>query len=568
MHDVVIRDGLIVDGTGAAAAAGDVAIDRGKITSVGGKAGPGQREFRADGQLVTPGWVDIHTHYDGQVMWDPEMGPSAWHGVTTVVIGNCGVGFAPVRPGTEDQLISLMEGVEDIPAASLAEGLGWGWESFPEYLDALDRIPRSIDIAAQVPHGALRTYVMGDRGTNNEAATPDDIGRMADLVTEAVRAGAAGFTTSRTRLHRTAVGAFTPEMTASADELVGIARGLGAAGRGCFGIVSDFEDLNDEFAWMRTVAETSRRPTWFLLAQTDRHPDHWRDMLALCRDTAVAGAPITAQVAGRPVGLLLGLEASLHPFISRPSYRTIADKPLAGRVAIMRDQAFRTRLLGEPVSHRSDLMNDVTGGFHKMFALGARPDYEPTPDQSIAAIAARDGRDPADVAYDMLLERDGRALLFHPAFNYAGGDMTAIREMLLDDNTVLGLSDGGAHCGLVCDASVPSFMLAHWVRDRRRGDKLPLERVVKAQTSETAALYGFADRGVLAPGKKADVNIIDLDHLQLRAPEMVYDFPANGRRLIQRVDGYSATIVDGVATFEDGVATGERPGQLVRGGQI
>ena len=567
MHDLVIRDGTIVDGTGAPSHVGDVAIDGAHISAVGGALGPARRDIDAEGHLVTPGWVDIHTHYDGQATWDAQMTPSSWHGVTTVVMGNCGVGFAPVRPDEHDWLISLMEAVEDIPAAVLNEGLPWGWESFPEYLDVLDAMPRAIDVAAQMPHGALRAYVMGERGVNNETATAADIAEMAALTRAALEAGAVGFTTSRTRLHRTADGSMTPEMTAGRDELVGIAGALRAAGRGAFGLVSDFADMDAEFAWMQEVAAESGRPVWFLLVQSDRDPERWRRMLERCRESADAGAPITAQVAGRAVGLMLGLEGSLNPFVSRPSYREIAGLPLAERVARMRDPEVRARILSETVSHKEPLMTDVTSAFHKMFPLGDPPDYEPAPEQSIAAIAAREGRGAAEVAYDMLLRRDGRELLFFPAFNYSHGDLETIREMLLDPHTVLGLSDGGAHCGLICDASVPTFMLSHWARDRGRGDKLPVEQVVRAQTRDTAALYDMHDRGVLAPGRKADVNVIDLDGLRLKPPEMVYDFPAGGRRLIQKAEGYRATLVAGVPTYEGGEATGALPGVVVRGPQ-
>ncbi len=567
MHDLVIRNGTIVDGTGAPGHVGDLAIDGAHISAVGGALGPARRDIDAEGHLVTPGWVDIHTHYDGQATWDAQMTPSSWHGVTTVVMGKCGVGFAPARPDQHDWLIGLMEGVEDIPAAVLNEGLPWGWESFPEYLDVLGAMPRAIDVAAQMPHGALRAYVMGERGANNEPATADDIAEMAALTSAALDAGAAGFTTSRTRLHRTADGAKTPEMHAGREELVGIASALRAAGRGAFGLVSDFNDMDAEFDWMRQVAVESGRPVWFLLVQADWEPDRWRRMLDLCRQSADAGAPITAQVAGRAVGLMLGLEGSLNPFVSRPSYREIADLPLAERVARMRDPEVRARILSETVRHREPLMIDVTSAFHKMFPLGDPPDYEPAPEKSLAAIAAREGRPAADVAYDMLLRRDGRELLFFPAFNYTGGDLETIREMLLDPHTVLGLSDGGAHCGLICDASVPTFMLSHWARDRGRGEKLPVEQVVRAQTRDTAALYDMGDRGVLAPGRKADVNVIDLDGLRLKPPEMVYDFPAGGRRLIQKAEGYRATLVAGVPTFENGEATGALPGAVVRGPQ-
>ena len=565
MHDLVIRDGSIVDGTGQPARHGDVAIDGGRIAQVGGKAGPGRREIAAGGRLVTPGFIDLHTHYDGQATWDPILAPSSWHGVTTIVMGNCGVGFAPVRADQHAWLINVMEGVEDIPGTALSEGIPWGWESFPEYLDALAAKPRAIDIGAQMPHGALRAYVMGERGADNAPATPQDIERMSALLGEALAAGALGFTSTRTTVHRTKAGQHVPGYEVAVEELMGITQAMKQLGKGAIGINSDFLDVESELTWMRHLQRLSGRPVWFLLVQFNDDPDKWRRILDGCQRASAAGEPLLAQVAGRPIGFMLGLDSSLHPFMSRPSYKAIAQLPLAERVARLSDPALRQAILGEQVSHKSDIMRTVTERFDRMFRLGDPPDYEPPPEASAAAIARREGRSPAEVAYDMLLQREGHELLFMPAFNYAGGDHSVIAEMLAHPNTLLGLSDGGAHCGLICDASTPTYMLTHWARDRRRGPRLSLEAVIRQQTSGTAWLYGLSDRGVLAPGKKADLNLIDLDKLTLRAPEMVRDLPAGGRRLVQRAEGYVATIVDGEVTFENGQSTGALPGRLVRG---
>ncbi|MBM3489935.1 MAG: amidohydrolase family protein [Alphaproteobacteria bacterium] len=565
MHDLVIRDGLIVDGTGAPARSGDVAVDGGRLAQVGGKAGPGRRELAAGGRLITPGFIDVHTHYDGQATWDPMLAPSSWHGVTTIVMGNCGVGFAPVRPDKHEWLINVMEGVEDIPGTALSEGIPWGWEGFPQYLDALDRAPHAIDIGAQLPHGALRAYVMGERGAANEPASEADIARMSALLEEALLAGALGFTSTRTVLHRTKDGAHVPGYQVAVDELRRIVEPMKRLDKGAIGINSDFVDVAGELAWMRRLQRATGRPVWFLLVQFNDDPQKWRRILAGCEAASAAGEPLLAQVAGRPIGFLLGLESSLHPFMSRPSYKAIARLPLPERVARLREPAMRQAILAERVSHKSDVMRTVTERFDRMFRLGDPPDYEPPPEASVAAIAEREGRAPAEIAYDMLLEREGRELLFMPAFNYAGGDHAVIAEMMAHPNTLLGLSDGGAHCGLICDASTPTFMLTHWARDRRRGPKLALEEAVRQQTSGTAALYGLGDRGVLAPGKKADLNLIDLAGLILRAPEMVRDLPAGGRRLVQRAEGYAATVVAGEVTFENGQATGALPGRLVRG---
>jgi N-acyl-D-aspartate/D-glutamate deacylase len=565
MHDVVIRSGTIVDGTGEPARTGDVAIDGGRVTGVGGKAGAARREIDADGLLVTPGWVDIHTHYDGQVTWDPFLTPSGWHGVTTLVMGNCGVGFAPVKPDRHEWLIGLMEGVEDIPGTALAAGIDWQWESFPEYLDAIERMPRALDVGAQVPHGAVRAYVMGERGAKNQKSTPEDIEAMAAIVREALRAGALGFSTSRTLLHRAVDGEPVPGTFAGEDELLGIGRALGQVGAGVLELASDLAPETKELAWMERLSAETGRPVSFALLQSDFDPNQWRRLLDATDAAAARGARLAPQVAGRPTGLLLGLESSFHPFAFHPTYRELAALPLDERVRKLRDPAIRARVLAEKPEGVLPIVAFIAGSFHKLFPLGDPPDYEPAPERSVKAMAERAGLRPDEVAYDLLLERDGRELLYFPLLNYANFDFEPIREMLLHPRTVLGLSDGGAHCGIICDASMPTFMLTHWTRDRKRGEKLPLEAMVAGQTRKTAELFGLGDRGVLAPGLLADVNVIDYDALRLSPPRMVFDLPASGRRLVQHAEGYVATLKCGEPIFENGEPTGALPGKLVRG---
>jgi N-acyl-D-aspartate/D-glutamate deacylase len=565
MHDLVIRNGLVVDGTGAPARKADVAIDGGLVAAVEKGLPRGRCEIDARGDLVTPGWVDVHTHYDGQVTWDPHLTPSGWHGVTTVVMGNCGVGFAPAKPDRHAWLIGLMEGVEDIPGTALAEGIRWEWETFPEYLNALERMPRALDVAAQVPHGAVRAYVMGERGAKNEKPTPADIAGMAAIVREAIVAGAVGFSTSRTLLHRAIDGEPVPGTFAGEDEVLGIGRVLGELGRGVFELASDLAPEGKELDWMHRLSMETGRPVTFACLQNDADPQQWRRLLDESARSAAAGGRVTPQVAVRPTGLLMGLQGTAHPFLFHPSYREIASLPLAERVAAMRDPARRQRLLTEPVTYQLPIMAFVSTAFHKLFPLGDPPDYEPGPEKSVAAIAAREGRSPQEVALDLLLQREGRELLYFPLLNYSNGDFEAIREMLQHPTAVVGLSDGGAHCGIICDASAPTFLLTHWVRDRKRGERLPLEQVVQSQTQRTARLFELHDRGVLAPGMKGDLNVIDFDGLRLHPPEMVFDLPAQGRRLIQKVDGYRATVCSGEITWQDGHPTGAMPGKLIRG---
>jgi N-acyl-D-aspartate/D-glutamate deacylase len=563
MHDLVIRDVTIVDGTGGPSFTGDVAVDGETIAAAGEVEGGGHREIAGGGAALLPGWVDIHTHYDGQVTWDPELTPSSWHGVTTVVMGNCGVGFAPVRPGAEDFLIELMEGVEDIPGTALHEGIDWRWQSFPEYLDALEATPRVMDVAAQLPHCAVRAYVMGDRA--HDEATADEIAQMAKLTLEALEAGAAGFSTSRTILHSSKHG-LVPGTSAPPDELLAIGDAMGRAGHGVFQLVSDNQGGEPDRSWVREVARHAGITVTYALAQAPYAPTAYREALADADALNDEGLHVVPQVSCRPTGMLFGLQSSLHPFTTHPTYRAMASLPLAERVARLRDAEVRAALVAEEPATSNPIARTLMQRWAQIFPLGDPPDYEPPPSASVAAVAEREGRSPQEVVLDWLLERDGKALLFAPLASYVDTDHEAIREMMTHPRTVLGLSDGGAHCGLICDASMPTYLLTHWARDRSRGERIPLELAVHLQTARTAAVYGFTDRGVIAPGMRADLNLVDLDGLRLHEPEMVFDLPAGGRRLVQRVDGYRTTVVAGQVTFDDGEPTGARPGRLVRFG--
>ncbi len=563
MHDLVIRRATLVDGTGAPRRIADLAVDGGLIAAVGDGIGPGRREIHADGLLLTPGWVDIHTHYDGQATWDPYVTPSSLHGVTTAVFGNCGVGFAPVRPGSERYLINLMEGVEDIPETVLAEGIDFRWESFEQYLDVLDSTERVIDIGAQVPHAALRFYVMGERGADH-AARPDaaEIDRMGELLESALRAGALGLTTSRTRKHRAKDGRFTPGLSAGDPELAGLAAAMRRANAGVIEVNSDFGD--GDFEHLRAAAEIAGRPLSVLLLQVHNAPDLWRDTRAQIHAARAQGMDVTGQVGSRPIGVLFALEGTVHPFVSHPLWLELEALPHAGRIArLQSDPELRRRLVEE--RHDDERTRWLVSNLDRSFRLGTPVDFEPDPARSLGTVAKAEGRDPCAVALDWLLEDDGRAILYNTFENYYDGNLEVVRELLEDPATVAGIADGGAHVGYICDASSPSSMLTFWARDRTRGPKLPLEFLVKKQTSDTARVYGLNDRGVLAPGWKADFNLIDFDRLRVLPPAVVHDLPAGGRRMVQKAEGYRHTFVSGIETMRDGVFTGALPGRLVRG---
>ncbi len=567
MYDIVIRGGTVVDGTGADRIQADVAIVGDRIAAVGSDLAPGTREIDATGLLVTPGWVDMHTHFDGQVSWDPYLSPSSWHGVTTVVMGNCGVGFAPAHPDRHDWLIGLMEGVEDIPGAALAEGITWDWETFPEYLDAIEKIPHAIDFATQIPHGALRAYVMGDRGAANEPATAEDIDQMRAIVKEAIDCGALGFTTSRTVLHKSIDGVPVPGTFAERDELYGIGQALKEAGTGVFELAGDHLGMPAEFEWIRELARQTDRPVVFNLSQIDQSPTVWKQMTDLLEGAAAEGLPVFAQCAGRAIGVLMNWRTTAHPFALVPSAAAlIATRPWEEARELLKTDEWRRKILAEDPIVMGEFETFVTSSFDKMFPMRTA-EYEPEASESVAAIAERTGRSPREVAYDILMEEDGEGFLYFPLFNYADKNLDMLHTLHSHPQTRMGLSDAGAHCGAICDGGMPTFMLSFWTRDRSRGPTLPLEHIVRRQTSETAAFYGMEDRGVLAPGYKADVNLIDYAALGIERPRLAFDLPAGGRRLVQKATGYKMTICSGRVIYEDGVPTGALPGKLVRGVQ-
>jgi|TARA_B110000438_G_scaffold301184_1_gene355428 N-acyl-D-aspartate/D-glutamate deacylase len=585
MFDLIVRNGRIVDGTGVEPFYGDVAVTDGRIVEVGSSLGQNAKEIQnADGRLVTPGFVDVHTHYDGQVTWDTELRPSVAHGVTSIVMGNCGVGFAPVRPGQEEWLIQLMEGVEDIPGSALSEGIEWSWETFPEYLDAVGRRQYTMNVAALVPHGALRAYVMGDRGADDEPATEEELATMARLVGEAVAAGAAGFSTSRIQGHQAKDGRAVPGTTASEDELRAIIGAMGQVGRGVLeavpsGIlgyspafppdrITPLEDLE----MLRRLALESGRPITFGMGQTHAEPELYKELLAFQDKACAEGARLHGQIANRPGGVISSFQ-SYHPFSRRPTYLKIADLRFTDRIAELRKSEVRAAILAEgDVPTGSATVMDNTHSLLQallpvMFPLGSVVDYEPEASQSVVAQAQARGEEPLARLYDLMLEKEGKATVVALAANYAEGDHAAIELMLQNKNIVPGLSDGGAHVRLICDGSMPTYMLTHWARDRSRGPRLSLEHAVRMQTRDTAALYGFQDRGTIEVGKRADLNVIDFDALSLPAPQMLHDLPGGGARFVQDAVGYVATFVNGVATRRDDQDTGARPGRLIRDAQ-
>ena len=565
-HDLIIRGGTVIDGTGAPARTADIAVKEGVISEVGRVNGSTHREIDADGALVAPGFVDIHAHYDGQATWDERMQPSSWHGVTTVVFGNCGVGFAPVHDQDHDKLVELMEGVEDIPGAALHEGLQWGWNSFGEYLDALEG-PKDMNIAAQVPHGALRLHVMGERGANREDATDHDIAEMGRLAAEGIAAGGLGFTTSRTSNHKTSTGDFTPTLTAAADELIGIARAVGQGSTGVFQLVSDFVDRDTEFQMFRDMCAVSERPLSFTIVESPRSADFHKDLLKRIETARADGFKITGQCPVRPIGILLGFECTLNPFMRNPAWQEIADMAPVQRVAALQDPDRRQRLLQSSGGVERVLVGGgIIENFHNMFEMGEWPYYEPAPDQTVARRAEAHGVDPAEFALDPLLKNDGTNMLWVPFTNYGFMNLDGTRELLTHRYTVPALGDGGAHVGTICDGSFPTTLLQHWGRDRPK-DKIDLEFLVQRQARDTARTVGLCDRGVLEAGYRADINVIDFDNLAVRGPELAYDLPAGGRRVLQRADGYLHTIVSGEETYASGEATGALPGRLVRGAQ-
>lgn len=564
--DLVIRGGTVADGSGGELFEADVAITGGRISEIGKVAAKGRDEIDARGKLVTPGFVDVHTHYDGQVTWSQDMTPSSQNGVTTAIMGNCGVGFAPCKPADHTRLIQLMEGVEDIPEPVLSAGIPWAWESFPDYMEWLSKRDFDIDVGAQLPHAALRVYVMGERGARRDPSTAEDNAAMAKLAGEAVRSGALGFSTSRTLNHRTSTGDFTPTLKAGEDELTAIAGAMHREGRSVLQFVLDLSTIDEDLPMMLRVADATKCPISFSITQNDKAPQRWRQTLDEINAAAKRGLSITAQIAARPVGLLLGLELSRNPFQTHPSYKAIAHLPLKERLARLHQSEVREAILSETATATDDPLF-FRSNYDKMFLLGDPPDYEQPPENALGPQARKQGRQPEELAYEAMLSDDGRGMLYVPFLNYADGNLDATREMLIDPQSVPGLSDGGAHCGIICDASFPTYLLTHWTRDRKRGEKLTIPFVVAAQSRKTALSVGLTDRGLIAPGYKADVNVIDYGRLHLHPPKVHYDLPVGGRRLLQDVDGYEATIVSGVVTRRQGEATGRRPGKLIRGAQ-
>jgi N-acyl-D-aspartate/D-glutamate deacylase len=563
--DIVIRNGTVVDGTGAAPFAADIAIRQGAIVAVGIVDGQGTEEIDARGQLVTPGFVDVHTHYDGQATWSNRLSPSSRHGVTTAVMGNCGVGFAPCRPQDHDRLIELMEGVEDIPGVVMREGLPWAWESFPEYLDFLEQRHFDMDVAAYLPHAPLRVYVMGERAARREDATDADIEQMQAIAREAIEAGALGFATSRSINHKSINGELIATYGAAERELQGIMGALKEADAGVLQLLSDFDEPEQEFQMLNRLMETSGRPMTFSLLQLPDSPDRWRGVLADAEKAAAAGKSVTPQVCGRPVGVLAGLELSTNPFTFCPGYKDIADLPLAQRLERMRDPALRARIVAEYPTLSWEPISRPMAAPHVMYPLTEDVDYEPRSDCNMEALARQAGVPVGEYLYDYILQDDGKAIIYIPFANFCDGTLSAVEGMLRSDITIPGLGDGGAHCGAICDASLPTYLLMRWTGETE--GPLSLPQMIRSLTLDSARTVGLHDRGRIAVGFKADVNVIDIDNLRLKRPHIVYDLPKGRGRLDQEAEGYTATIVSGTIASRRGVATSALPGRLVRGAQ-
>jgi N-acyl-D-aspartate/D-glutamate deacylase len=570
MHDLVIRGGTVVDGSGGKPFTADVAVDGGLISLVGKVDAQGREEIDATGLIVTPGFVDVHTHYDGQATWDAEMAPSSWHGVTTVVMGNCGVGFAPARPDRHEWLISLMEGVEDIPGTALAEGMKWDWETFPEYLDALERLPRTVDVGTHVPHGAVRAYVLGDREQPGAIPTDEDVAEMSRIVEEGVRAGALGFSTSRTVLHKSVDGELVPGTTATAEELVAIGRAMGRVGYGVFEMASDMRREWNEFGWMGQLSRETGLPVTFAALQSIAKELPLEEQISEMRAQNDNGANIVAQIALRGNGIIMAWQGTVHPFRFKPSWAEIDGLPWDQQLAKLKDPAFKAKMIAEesvmPESDIADFLNIVANGWFTHYEMDPDFNYEPTADESVLARATAAGQSAAEYGYDLLMKDEGKGFIYFPILNYRDGNLDFLEDLQASDDTVNSLSDGGAHCGTICDAASPTFMLQHWVRDRKKA-RISLEVAIKRQCRDTAILYGLHDRGLVMPGMLADLNVIDMDRLKLGKPWLAFDLPAGGKRLLQKADGYVATIKSGQVTFREGVMQGATPGIVIRGPQ-
>jgi len=570
MHDLVIRGGTVVDGSGSKPFTADVAVDGGLITLVGKVDTKGREEIDATGLIVTPGFVDVHTHYDGQATWDAEMAPSSWHGVTTVVMGNCGVGFAPARPDRHEWLISLMEGVEDIPGTALAEGMKWDWETFPEYLDALERLPRTVDVGTHVPHGAVRAYVLGDREQPGAIPTDEDVAEMSRIVEEGVRAGALGFSTSRTVLHKSVDGELVPGTTATAEELVAIGRAMGRVGYGVFEMASDMRREWNEFGWMGQLSRETGLPVTFAALQSIAKELPLEEQISEMRAQNDNGANIVAQIALRGNGIIMAWQGTVHPFRFKPAWAEIDGLPWDQQLAKLKDPAFKARMIAEesvmPESDIADFLNIVANGWFTHYEMDPDFNYEPTADESVLARATAAGQSAAEYGYDLLMKDEGKGFIYFPILNYRDGNLDFLEDLQASDDTVNSLSDGGAHCGTICDAASPTFMLQHWVRDRKKA-RISLEVAIKRQCRDTAILYGLHDRGLVMPGMLADLNVIDMDRLKLGKVWLAFDLPAGGKRLLQKADGYVATIKSGQVTFREGVMQGATPGIVIRGPQ-